>query len=191
MNRAGRVVGPLAGLLLGLAGLLLVARIWLQKLFEGLGPAKSADVALIVASTSCGAFLCALGAFLTVSAVVIRLQRAPSTGTSVRAALEPDPDRPARLTRLPAGNWAGDGNVAQLRAPRDAIELDFAGRPAVLVSRSAFYDALRMPRLRRADWRHDVNAYQSIRAYLIERGAVDNKGIWNSERREAIRRMAE
>ena len=175
--------------LLSVFGLILVARTWLQTLFEGLGPARTADLALIVAATACGASLFVLGAFLAAGTALIRLERERETPAAA-SLIDVAPAR-RTITRLPSGNWAGDPNIAQTRLPKDVIELAFSGRPAVAVPRSAFYDALRMPRLRRADWRHDANAYAAIRAYLMERGAVDNKGIWNSERREAIRRMAE
>lgn len=189
-NRNGATLGVALGVV-SVAGLFIAARAWLTDIYSSVGPSRSADITLLVTTVGCVALLGALGLFLAVAYVLTRISRPDGVRHSATALHPVQMAQPARVTRLPAGNWTGDGNIAQLRAPRDVIELDFAGRPAVLVPRSAFYDALRMPQLRRADWRHDTNVYKAVRAYLMERGAIDAKGNWNDARREAIRRMAE
>lgn len=177
--------------LLGFFGLFLVVRTWLVGLFETLGPERSADVSFLIIGTACIASGFVLSTFLMASWLLSRFQRNRQTPIYAPT-IQHEPIQPRQvITRLPAGNWAGDGNFIQPKVSRDVIELAFSGRPTVTVSRSAFYDALKMPVLKRSSWKHDTNAYSAIRLYLRERGAVDEKGIWNDERREAIRRMAE
>lgn len=189
-SRNGATIGVALGVI-SVAGLFVAARAWLTDIYASVGPSRSADITLLVTTVGCVALFGALGMFLAVAYVLTRISRSDGSTRSTTALQPVQMPQSARVTRLPAGNWAGDGNIAQLRAPQDVIELDFAGRPAVLVPRSAFYDALRMPQLRRADWRHDTNVYKAVRAYLMERGAIDAKGNWDDARREAIRRMAE
>lgn len=199
MSQASRNTLPAAVALavLSIVGLFVAARAWLADIYTSIGPVRSADFTLAISTTACASVIGTLLAVLALWAAFGRSRRQMWPPDSRTALMEP-PDSTTtlsgpsgRVIRLPAGNWANGNNIAQSRAPRDVVELDFVGRPAVVVPRTTFFDALRMPQLRRAAWRHDTNAYRAIRQYLLDRGAIDERGRWVEARRDAILRMAE